>query len=267
MSSNTEDVKNMNTPTSEPAAEAAAESTPVQSPGDAARARASQFMAEGRYVDARKALEEAERLEAEPLKVKAQKFAGSIKSRIASFGAGNSETTESGATEASALSPVEQSISTVDSYSKIAAAVGLLPGGPLNFAAILAVQVTMVWKISKNFGHEDGKDRIRGSVMSLFGSFVSTTVGHGAGVAIASIPAVIAGTLVYFLVTPVLAYAMTKAVGNTYIMHFESGGTLLTFDPKAFADYFLAEFKKAGGKVAAEAEPVSAQEAEPVPAV
>ena len=66
MSSNTEDVKNINTPTSEPAAEAAAESTPVQSPGDAARARASQFMAEGRYVDARKALEEAERLEAEP---------------------------------------------------------------------------------------------------------------------------------------------------------------------------------------------------------
>ncbi len=30
-------------------------------------------------------------------------------------------------------------------------------------------------------------------------------------------------------------------------MHFESGGTLLTFDPKKFGDYFLSEFQKAGG--------------------
>jgi hypothetical protein len=50
-----------------------------------------------------------------------------------------------------------------------------------------------------------------------------------------------------FVVTPVLAYAMTKAVGGVFIMHFESGGTLLTFDPKAFREYFIKEFRAAGG--------------------
>jgi hypothetical protein len=72
-------------------------------------------------------------------------------------------------------------------------------------------------------------------------------VGHGTGLAIASIPAVVAGTVVYFVATPILAYALTRAVGNVFIMHFESGGTLLTFDPKAFTEYFVSEFKKAGG--------------------
>jgi len=74
--------------------------------------------------------------------------------------------------------------------------------------------------------------------------------------ALPPIPAIIAGSVLYFLVTPVLAYALTKAVGNTFVMHFESGGTLLNFNPKAFQEYFLKEFKEAGGSV--KAAPVAA---------
>jgi hypothetical protein len=84
-------------------------------------------------------------------------------------------------------------------------------------------------------------------VLSLLGSAVPTGVGGGMALAVASIPAVITGTVLGFVVTPVLAYAMTKAVGGVFIMHFESGGTLLTFDPKAFREYFIKEFKAAGG--------------------
>jgi len=65
------------------------------------------------------------------------------------------------------------------------------------------------------------------------------------------IPALVAGTVAGFVVTPILAYAMTQAIGNTFIMHFESGGTLLTFDAKKFRDYFIKEFQEAGGTVAA----------------
>ena len=75
---------------------------------------------------------------------------------------------------------------------------------------------------------------------------------------IAALPAMIAGTAVYFIATPILAYAMTQAVGNAFIMHFESGGTLLTFDSKAFGAYFLAEYQKAGGQIAQTPTPVPA---------
>jgi hypothetical protein len=58
----------------------------------------------------------------------------------------------------------------------------------------------------------------------------------------------VAGSVLYFLFTPVLAYAVTQAVGRTFVMHFESGRTLLTFDATAFQDYFLTEFHRAYGK-------------------
>lgn len=217
---------------------------------EAARAQAAQFMTERKFTEAKKALEEAESLESPS---RARRAISSLRSRLrpAKSSEGTAQTSPSEAAEP-VSEPVEKSLGIVSLYSKIAAAAGLLPGGLLNFGAILAVQVIMVWKIAKAFGHNEGKERIRGSILSLFGSALPTGIGHGAGIAIAAIPAVIAGTAVYFLVTPVLAYAMTRAVGSVFIMHFESGGTLLTFDPKAFGEYFVSEFKKAGGSVKTE---------------
>lgn len=204
------------------------------------RERASAFMAEGKYVEARQALERADRLEAAVNGRGPKKFFSTIRSRIRD---------KADARPSPSADPVAESARIVNLYSKIAAGVGLLPGGLVNFAAILTVQVLMVSRISKAFGQSAGRERIRGVILSLFGSAVPTLAGHGAAAAIASIPALIAGTVVYFVATPVLAYALTRAVGNTFTMHFESGGTLLTFDPKKFGDYFLSEFQKAGGTV------------------
>jgi uncharacterized protein (DUF697 family) len=144
---------------------------------------------------------------------------------------------------------VDKAVDIIKLYSKIAAVVGLLPGNILNFAGILAVMVMMVWRIAATFGQREGKDRVKGSIMALIGAVIPTSVGHGIAAAVLAIPAVIAGSVLYFLVTPVLAYALTKAVGNTFVMHFESGGTLLDFDPKAFQEYFLKEFQEAGGQI------------------
>jgi uncharacterized protein (DUF697 family) len=219
---------------------------------EAARAKAARLIAEQKFTEARKALEEADALEAEApaWKAGAQRVFTTLRSRLPKLGAATPKAAAAAPETSDASSPVEQSMDIVNLYSKIAAVAGIVPGGLLNFAAILAVQVTMVWRITKVFGHEENRDRIRGSVLSLIGSAIPTSIGHGAGLAVASIPLALAGAVVYFVATPVLAYALTHAVGNAYIMHFESGGTLLTFDPKAFADYFIKEYRNAGGTVA-----------------
>jgi uncharacterized protein (DUF697 family) len=215
----------------------------------AARQRAAELTAESKFDEAKKALAEAEAYEAGPPKSRSQAVLEDLRFRLKKLKPAPKKEEAPKEPEAP-LSAVDESLRIVSLYSKIAAGVGLLPGGLLNFAAILAVQVTMVWKTANKFCHTEGKDRIRGSVLSLIGSVIPTGIGHGAGVAIAAIPALITGTVVYFLVTPVLAYAMTAAVGNAFIMHFESGGTLLSFDARAFGEYFLKEFQKAGGIVA-----------------
>ena len=228
---------------------------------EAARTRAAQMLTERRFAEAKSALEEAEKLDADPpkWKVESHRMISSLRAKLPKRKtADGAETAEKDADGQIGVAAVDKSLEIVSFYSKLAAGVGLLPGGLLNFAGVLAVDVTMVWKIANEFGHNEGKDRIRGSVLSLIGAVIPAGIGHSAGAAIAAIPAMIAGTVVYFVATPILAYAMTQAVGNAFIMHFESGGTLLTFDSKAFGEYFLKEFKKAGGTIVPEAPEVKA---------
>jgi len=220
---------------------------------EAARTRAAQMLTERRFAEAKSALEEAEKLDADPpkWKMESHRMISSLRAKLPKRKTvDEAETAEKDAGGQIGVAAVDKSLEIVSFYSKVAAGVGLLPGGLLNFAGILAVQVTMVWKIANEFGHNEGKDRIRGSVLSLIGAVIPAGIGHSAG---AAIPAVIAGTVVYFVATPILAYATTQAVGNVFIMHFESGETLLTFDSKAFGEYFLKEFKKSGGTIVPDA--------------
>jgi len=146
---------------------------------------------------------------------------------------------------------VDKAMKIVNRYSKIAAGAGLVPGALINFVAILAVQVTMVWKLARCFGYKEPVERVRGSIMSLLAAGIPAALGHGTAVAVTT-TAVVAGSVLYFLFTPVLAYAITQALGRTFVMHFESGGTLLTFDATAFQDYFLREFQEVRGKLPAQ---------------
>lgn len=236
----------------------------------AEREKALLLTDEGKLVEAQEALKRADELEekAAGWKGRPKRLLTAFRSRLPH----RSQPTESKPSEgaeaaepvvSAATDPVTESLQVVSLHSKIAAAVGLLPGGLLNFVAVLAVQVPMVWRIARKFGHNVTKEQVRGVLVSLFTSVVPGLVGHGAGMAIASIPAAIAGTVVYFVATPILAYALTRAVGNVFIMHFESGGTLLTFDPKAFTEYFVNEFKKAGGTVRQAEEPAPEASATP----
>src|SRR5947209_5178087 len=176
---------------------------------EAARARAAQFMAERRYSEARKALEEADSIEAPadasdaasgkklPHRVlTAVRSQLQRKPRRAASSGENGHSPAAAPPEAPGVVPpdlvagtAERAIKIVNLYAKIAGIVGLVPGGLLNFAAILAVQVTMVWRISNTFGHRQGKERIRGTILSLLGSAVPTGIGGGMALAVASIPA------------------------------------------------------------------------------
>ena len=221
---------------------------------EAARERAARLLTERRFDEARQALDEAEELDGEPpaWKTETYRIISGLRDRLPKRKKQDpaaqtvAEGAPAGEAAADPAAPAEAPLSPAAAkaqeltrfYSKIAAGIGLLPGGVLNFAGVLAVDVTMVWKIANEFGHTEGKERIRGSILSMAGAVVPSAVGHTAGAAISAIPAVIAGTVVYYVAAPALAYAMTQAIGNAYIMHFEGGGTLLSFDAGTFRDYF-----------------------------
>jgi uncharacterized protein (DUF697 family) len=256
----------------ESASTAETSQTPKTPEIEAARLRANKFVAEGNFTEARIALDEAEALEAGPkLTVVAAsrgrfgRFVSGVESRIrektetaaAAEGAqANGNNVEGDAVEWEPVAgapvtldsaAVEEALKTVERYSKIAAGVGLLPTFVLNFAAVLAVQITMISKIAKIFHVSNDKERIRRSILTLLGSVLTSSVGHGIGLAVASVPAVLASTVLSFVLAPALAYSLTSALGRVFVMHFQSGGTLLTFDPKLVRAHFIKAFKAAGG--------------------
>jgi len=214
---------------------------------DASRERAARLLEEGKYSEALQALAEADAIElAEPDAIRPEP--------IRKDPAKPAKRTMPGTGKVAYprhVGTVDKAMKIVNRYSKIAAGAGLVPGALINFVAILAVQVTMVWKLARCFGYKEPVERVRGSIMSLLAAGIPAALGHGTAVAVTT-TAVVAGSVLYFLFTPVLAYAITQALGRTFVMHFESGGTLLTFDATAFQDYFLREFQEVRGKLPAQ---------------
>lgn len=73
------------------------------------------------------------------------------------------------------------------------------------------------------------------------------------------------GTLAGLTSTPIVAAAITYAMGQVFIQHFESGGTFLDFHPQTVKEYFSEKIRE-GMKIAQEtaaktADPVVAAEA------
>ncbi|HAE48854.1 MAG TPA: GTPase, partial [Tistrella mobilis] len=55
----------------------------------------------------------------------------------------------------------------------------------------------------------------------------------------------VVGTVIGLAVSPTVSYAVTYAIGRVFIQHFETGGTLLNFNPDQLREHFKAEFQAA----------------------
>ncbi|MDI1475040.1 DUF697 domain-containing protein [Polyangium sp. y55x31] len=123
---------------------------------------------------------------------------------------------------------------------------------PIPFAdaiAVTGVQMKMLSELSELYGVDFTKDIAQKLVTSLFSSLGGVTIGASIGSSVAKlIPGV--GTALGIITIPILAGAFTLATGKVFMMHFESGGTLLNFDPVAMRAYFMREFEKAKATVA-----------------
>lgn len=132
----------------------------------------------------------------------------------------------------------------------ISAAIGVVPVPIVDLVAINGIQFNMLYQLSKLYDIPFCKEAAK--------SIIGTLIG-GSGVAILTRPAwsilkavPVVGWLVGGLTLSIMAGASTYALGKVFIQHFESGGTFLTFDPKAVKAHF-ARLQEEGRKVAADA--------------
>ncbi len=123
---------------------------------------------------------------------------------------------------------------------------GLIPVLIADIFAVSALQLDMIRQLSRVYDIDFQETQGKAIVTAL----TSTTLARiGAGSVIKLIPGV--GSLVGGATVSVFAGASTYALGEVFKKHFESGGTILDFDPDRLRKHYKEKFEK-GKKMARE---------------
>jgi uncharacterized protein (DUF697 family) len=118
---------------------------------------------------------------------------------------------------------------------------GLVPVPLVNFAGVAALELKMLKDLAEYYQIPFREDAGKTIISSLIGGFGATNIGYGAVGFVKGVPLI--GALLGAVTLPVTAGALTWAIGKVFIMHFESGGTLLDFDPARVRAYFADQLR------------------------
>lgn len=128
-------------------------------------------------------------------------------------------------------------------YVLASVAASIVPVAIFDIAAVVAIQLRMIQKLSQLYGKPFTDKMGRKVIYALAGG----VLGYGAGYAVAAsatklIPGI--GWMVGMVSLPVVAGASTYAVGRSIARHYEDGGSLMDFDASKMRAFYKEQFEK-----------------------
>ncbi|HEX4410915.1 MAG TPA: YcjF family protein [Xanthobacteraceae bacterium] len=142
-------------------------------------------------------------------------------------------------TDDAPLPRAEQASKLVDRFSLWSGVAGLIPVPVVDVLAVGGLQVQMLRRISQIYDVDFSENRGKALIAALAGTMIPATSGMGAASALKFVPVV--NILAAGFVMPVLSAGATYAIGKAFVQHFESGGTLLDFNPPDYRDFVKAQ--------------------------
>jgi uncharacterized protein (DUF697 family) len=126
--------------------------------------------------------------------------------------------------------------------------IALVPIPVIDLVALTGIQLKMLHSLAKLYRVPFSENLGKSLIVSLVGGVMPTST----AMTLASLAKVVPGigTATGMVSVSILGGATSYAIGNVFIQHFESGGTLLDFDPKKMREYFTNKLQE-GKKVAA----------------
>lgn len=118
---------------------------------------------------------------------------------------------------------------------------GLVPVPLMDVSALTAVQISLLRSLSSHYGVRVGERDLKPVLYSLVAGAMPVMTIAGLSSVAKLLPGI--GTLAGSASLGILAGAITYAIGQTFILHFEAGGTLETFDPKLAKVFFRRELE------------------------
>jgi uncharacterized protein (DUF697 family) len=127
----------------------------------------------------------------------------------------------------------------VDRFAIWSGVAGLIPVPVVDVLAVGGLQLQMLRRLSQIYGVEFSENRGKALIAALAGCMIPATSGMGAASALKAVPVV--NLLAAGFVMPVLSAGASYAIGKAFIQHFESGGTLLDFNPPDYREFVKAQ--------------------------
>ena len=125
--------------------------------------------------------------------------------------------------------------------------ISLVPIPLVDLIALSGIQLKMLHSLAKLYRVPFSENVGKSLIVSLVGGVMPTSTAMTLASFAKSIPGL--GTATGMVSVSVLGGATTYAIGQVFIQHFETGGTLLDFEPKKMRAYF-AEKLQEGKQVA-----------------
>jgi uncharacterized protein (DUF697 family) len=138
----------------------------------------------------------------------------------------------------------------VDRFAIWSGVAGLVPLPVVDVLAVGGLQVQMLRRLSQIYDVEFSANRGKAVIAALAGTMIPATSGMGAASALKTVP--LLGMLASAFVMPALSAGATFAIGKAFIEHFESGGTLLDFNPPDYREFVKAQKAKWDSRSSAE---------------
>ncbi len=126
----------------------------------------------------------------------------------------------------------------------------LLPVPMLDLAIVTGVQLKMLHSLANIYDVPFKEELARSSITALLGGTAALSMARVISSAVKAVP--IVGSLAGAFSMPVVNGGSTYAIGKLFVQHFESGGTMLSFDPSKVREHFKKVFE-AGKAVIASA--------------
>lgn len=152
-----------------------------------------------------------------------------------------SPTTET-APEAPEVTPASRSelaSKLVDRFAVWSGVAGLIPVPVVDVFAVGGLQLQMLRRLSQIYDVPFSENRGKALIASLAGTMIPLSSGIGAASMLKGVP--ILGTIASGFVMPALSAGAAYAIGKAFIQHFESGGTLLDFNPPDYREFIKAQ--------------------------
>lgn len=123
----------------------------------------------------------------------------------------------------------------VERFALWSGVAGLIPVPFVDVAAVGGVQVEMLRRLSRIYDVPFSENIGKALIASLAGAMIPATSGIGAASMLKAVP--VFGTIASGFVMPLLSSGASYAIGKAFIQHFESGGTLLDFNPPDYREF------------------------------